>query len=128
MRFLGCGFDIGGDDLDFLALGLIVEIIGGVEDNLVASAGAEMETEAAFSACVDQEIHHAAALEDAADVTGAEIFRKLAAPDSELRADRNEPHAVGAQKFYTCRFGSFGQLLLQLFSCFTSLPRNRPQK
>ncbi len=73
--FLGRGFDVGGDDVDFRTLGLISEIIGGVEDNLVAPAGAEVKAEAAFSACVYQQIHHAAALKDTADVSRAEILR-----------------------------------------------------
>ena len=120
LRLLGRRFDVGGDDVDLRALGLICEIVGGVEDNLVAAAGAEVKAEAAFSARVDQEIHHAAALKDAADVSRAEILRQLAAPDAELGAHRNEPHAIGSEKFDAGRFCGFGQLLLQLFSCLAT--------
>src|SRR6516164_5879915 len=110
LRLLGRSFDVSRDDIDFRALGLIGEIVGSVEDNLVAPAGAQVEAELALSAGVYHQVHHAAALKDAADVAGAEIFRQLAAPDSQLRAHRNEAHAIRAQKFYPCRFGGFGQL------------------
>jgi hypothetical protein len=75
-----------------------------------------VKAEAAFSPCVDQEIHHAAALKNTADVSCAEIFWQLATPDAQLGADRNEPHAIGSEKFDACGFCGFSQLLLQLFS------------
>ena len=120
-RFLGCRFDVSGDHVDLRTVSLIVEIIGGVQNNLVAAAGADVKAQMAFRAGVDQQIHHAAALKDAADVTRAEILRQLAAPDAELGADRNEPHAIGSKQFYARRFGGVGQLLLQLLSHFAAL-------
>src|SRR4030095_8403077 len=116
LRFFRRCFYIGGDDVDLGALGLIFEIVRGVEDYLVAAAGTEVKAEAAFGACVDQEIHHPTTLKDAADISGTEVFRQFAAPDSEFGADRDESHAIRSEKFDACRSGGFSQLLLQLFS------------
>jgi hypothetical protein len=71
-----------------------------------------MEAESAFDAEVHQQIHHAATLKDAADVAGANIFRQLAAPDAELGAQRDEPHAVGSEQFQIRRSGRGGEVVL----------------
>ena len=102
-------------------LGLIGEIVGGVEHDLVAAAGADVKAEAALGAEVHQQIHHAAALKDAADIAGADILRQLAAPDAKLGAQRDKAHAVGAEQLEIRRFGGGGDILLEFLAGFAAL-------
>ena len=101
-------------------LGLIGEVIGGVEHDLVAAAGADMKAQAALDAEVHQQIHHAAALENAADISRADIFRQLAAPDAKLGAQRDKSHAVGAEQLQIRRLGGRGDVLLQFLAGFAA--------
>jgi len=106
------GFEVGRDDLDLRAFRFIGEIVGGVEHDLVAAAGADMKVETALGAGDHQEIHHAAALEKAADVAGAQVVRQRAAPDAEPGAHRHEAHAIGAEKFQPRGFCGARQIFL----------------
>ena len=56
-----------------------------------------MKPETALSAEDHDQVHHAAALEDAADVAGAKIFWQFAAPNTQLGGHRNKTHAVGTK-------------------------------
>src|SRR4029434_531607 len=71
-RLLRRGFKISRNDVDLVAFRLVGEIIGGIEHDLVAAAGADMKTQAALGARVHDEIHHAAALKNAANVSRAQ--------------------------------------------------------
>ncbi len=96
-RLLRSCFKIGRNDIDLRTFGLIGKIVGGIEHDLVAAAGANVKAEAPFGTRHHQQIHHAAALKNAADVAGAQRLRKLAAPNAEFCAHRNKSHAVGAE-------------------------------
>src|SRR5207249_3998112 len=98
-------FEVGRDDVDLRALSLIGQVVGGVEHDLVAAAGADVKTQAPFDPEVHQQIHHAAALKNAADVAGADILWQLAAPYAELGTQRDKSHTVGAEQFQIRRLG-----------------------
>ena len=53
-RLFGRRFEIAGDDVDLGTFGLVAKIVGGVEHDFVAAAGAEVKSQTALDAKVHQ--------------------------------------------------------------------------